>query len=57
MTEETFHTVDIEYLIDRLEQVIGLIKAGENHMAIAKLLADISALRGMLETDKGVDHD
>ena len=35
------------YLIDRLEQVIDLLNAGEVHMAIAKLLADISALRVM----------
>lgn len=38
-------TNDVEYLITRLERVVELLNAGETHMAIAKLLADISALR------------
>lgn len=36
---------DCAYLVARFERVIELIKDGEHHMAIAKLLADISALR------------
>jgi len=40
---------NIKYLIDRLYLVIDLIEDGHRHMAIAKLLADISALKGMLE--------
>jgi hypothetical protein len=31
-------------LIKRLQRVVELLNAGEVHMAIAKLLADISAL-------------
>ena len=36
------------YLISRLERVVDLLDKGEVHMATAKLLADISALKGML---------
>ena len=36
---------DVEYLVTRLERVIDLLNAGQTHMAVAKLLADISALR------------
>ncbi len=36
---------DIKYLIGRLERVRDLINSGEHHMAVAKLLADISALK------------
>jgi hypothetical protein len=39
---------DIQYLIGRLERVIELIDTDEKHMAVAKLLADISALKGMI---------
>jgi class 3 adenylate cyclase len=35
---------DVEYLVDRLRRVVTLINAGEHHMAVAKLLADIAAL-------------
>ena len=45
----------IKYLIDRLYQVIDLIEDGHRHMAIAKLLADISALKCIVQTDK--EHD
>ena len=38
-----------KYLIERLEAVISLIRSGEHHMAVAKLLADISALKVMAE--------
>ena len=34
-----------EYLADRLERTLELIREGNVHMASAKLLADISALR------------
>jgi hypothetical protein len=43
-TEGSIDIQDAKYLVKRLEQVISLINAGENHMAVAKLLADISAL-------------
>jgi hypothetical protein len=36
---------DVKYLIARLERVVELLKAGETHMAMAKLLADIAALK------------
>ncbi len=36
---------DADYLIYRLEEVIELINQGSTHMACAKLLADISALK------------
>lgn len=51
MTEQqyTFTKSDIRYLIKRLKAVIKLIEAKEPHMAVAKLLADISALKGMLK--------
>ena len=39
---------NIQYLIARLERVIELIESGDKHMAVAKILADISALRAML---------
>lgn len=32
------------YLVERMKRVIELIDAGEGHMAVTKLLADISAL-------------
>ena len=41
-------TENIEYLIGRLELIKDHVKAGNNHMAIAKLLADISALKSMV---------
>ena len=44
-----FSKSDIRYLIKRLQAVIKLINAKEPHMAVAKLLADISALKGMLQ--------
>lgn len=37
-----------KYLIKRLERDIELIHDGEGYMAVAKLLADISALKGYL---------
>lgn len=40
---------DIEVMIRRLERVIELINADEPHMAVAKLLADIAALKGFIE--------
>ena len=43
---------NIKYLINRLERVIELINSGDYHMAVAKLLADISALKAMLESDQ-----
>lgn len=39
---------NIKYLIVRLYSVIELIAIGDKHMAVAKILADISALRAML---------
>jgi len=47
--KEELSPANIVYLADRLEQVIALINAGEYHMAVAKLQADISALKGMLD--------
>lgn len=37
---------DTAYLVSRLRRVVELLNAGEVHMAIAKLNADISALSG-----------
>ena len=41
-------TTDIQYLITRLEAVVDLLRRDEKHMAMAKLLADISALKGII---------
>lgn len=46
---ESLEDADIAYLIGRLERVVELLNAGETHMAIAKLLADISALKALGE--------
>ena len=45
----------IEYFIKRLERSVELIKEGNGFMAMAKLLADISALKGMIMLDEGHD--
>jgi hypothetical protein len=45
MKGEALLSQDVEYLIKRLKRVVELLNAGEVHMAIAKLLADISALK------------
>lgn len=37
---------DTAYLVSRLRRVVELLNAGEVHMAITKLNADISALSG-----------
>ena len=50
--EKEMDKEDIEYLISRLERVIELINAGEGHMAVAKLLADIAALKVMVNEEK-----
>jgi len=42
---------DIKYLIKRLERVIQLIEEDNKYMAIAKLLADISAFKVMINED------
>ena len=42
---------NIEHLIARLERVIELINLEYYHEAVAKLLADISALKGMINED------
>jgi hypothetical protein len=39
------------YLVRRLKRVVELLNEGDVHMAIAKLLADISAL-SLLEPEK-----
>ena len=44
-----FSKTDILYMINRLKAAIELINNNEPHMAVAKLLADISALKGMLK--------
>ena len=36
---------DTQYLVNRLEQCVEYINDGNHHMAVAKLLADISALK------------
>lgn len=41
---------DIVYLIGRLEQIKSFVDAGEKHMAAAKLLADISALKAIISS-------
>ena len=40
---------DIKYFIKRLERVIELLNSEEPHMAIAKLLADIAVLKGIIQ--------
>ena len=40
---------DVEYLIYRLECVKSLLLDGEVHIAIAKIMADISALSAAVE--------
>ena len=37
----------VQYLISRLERVLDLVNEGNNHMAAAKLMADIAALKIM----------
>jgi len=39
---------DIRHLITRLEAVADLLRRDEKHMAMAKILADISALKGVI---------
>lgn len=46
---ELLDDADIVYLTGRLERVVELLKAGETHMAMAKLLADIAALKALGE--------
>lgn len=41
------HHDNVEYLIDRLHRVVGLLRRGEVHMAMAKVLADIAALKSL----------
>lgn len=41
----TLEQEDIDYLVGRLERTVELLLAGEVHMAVAKLLADIGALK------------
>lgn len=43
---DTLSAADVQYLVGRLRRVIELIQSGDTNMAIAKLLADISALTG-----------
>lgn len=45
MEMEGLEIKDDEYMIERYERIIELINNGEPHMAVAKLLADISALK------------
>lgn len=40
---------NIKYLIGRLEEIKDYVDDGNRHMAAAKLLADISALRGLVD--------
>jgi len=49
MSEIEFTTEDINYLISRIDSAILYIRHGNSHMAIAKLLADKSALTGLLD--------
>jgi len=37
----------IIYLIGRMERILELVNEGNNHMAAAKLMADIAALKTM----------
>lgn len=46
--KEAVNAQDIEYLIERLEKTADHIRNGDNHMALAKILADIAALKGFL---------
>ena len=46
---EALSLVDVRHLVKRLERTVELINEGEHHMAAAKLLADISALKGSLD--------
>lgn len=42
---------EIEYLIDRLEVIKANITAGNHHMAVAKILSTISALKTPGDSD------
>jgi hypothetical protein len=44
----TLDVEDIRHLITRLEAVADLLRRDEKHMAMAKILADISALKGVV---------
>ena len=44
---------EARYLISRLERIKELIEDGNYHMAIAKILADLSALRGVADEQSG----
>lgn len=37
-----------EHMLDRLEQILAYLRAGNTHMASAKVLADISRIKAML---------
>ena len=43
---------DVRYLVGRLETVVDFLRSGAIHMAVAKLLADISALSNIIEEDE-----
>ena len=38
---------DVQYLLTRLERILELVNDGSHHMAAAKLMADISALKSI----------
>jgi len=48
---ETENKENDAYLVNRLKRCVELINNGDHHMAVAKLLADISALTG----ERGLD--
>ncbi len=47
----SFNDEDRRYMVRRYKRMIKLLEAGEIHVVIAKLLADISALQPVKDKD------